>query len=52
MDVAERRPGARAARLAIFHWIIRYNTRRMHSALGYRSPIEYEHRSINLAIAA
>lgn len=49
---AKRWPGPRAARLAVFRWITRYNTRRLHSALGYRSPIDYEHRSANLAIAA
>jgi transposase InsO family protein len=49
---AKRWPGARAARLAVFRWITRYNTRRLHSALGYRSPLDYEHRSANLAIAA
>jgi transposase InsO family protein len=49
---AKRWPGARAARLAVFRWITRYNTRRLHSTLGYRSPVDYEHRSANLAIAA
>ena len=49
---AKRRPGARAARLAVFRWITRHNTRRLHCALGYRSPIDYEHRSTNLATAA
>ena len=49
---AKRWPGAHAARLAVFRWITRYNTRRLHSALGYRSPLDYEHRSANLAIAA
>jgi transposase InsO family protein len=49
---AKRWPGARAARLAVFRWATRYNTRRLHSALGYRSPVEYEHRSATLATAA
>jgi len=49
---AKRWPGARAARLAVFRWVTRYNTRRLHSALGYRSPVDYEHRSATLAIAA
>jgi transposase InsO family protein len=49
---AKRWPGARAARLAVFRWATRYNTRRRHSALGNRSPVDYEHRSATLAIAA
>ncbi|MEV0533959.1 IS3 family transposase [Kitasatospora sp. NPDC050463] len=36
-------PGRAAARTAIFEWIeARYNLRRLHSSLGYRSPAEYE----------
>jgi transposase InsO family protein len=49
---AKRWPGARAARLAVFRWATRYNTRRLHSALGHHSPIDYEHRSATLATAA
>jgi transposase InsO family protein len=49
---AKRWPGARATRLAVFRWITRYNTRRLRSALDYHSPIDYEHRSATLAIAA
>lgn len=49
---AKRWPGARAARLAVFRWVTRYNTRRLHSALDYHSPIDYEHRSATLATAA
>jgi transposase InsO family protein len=49
---AKRWPGARAARLAVFRWVTRYNTRRRHSALGQQSPITYEQRSTTLAIAA
>ncbi|WP_234355899.1 IS3 family transposase [Kitasatospora aureofaciens] len=49
---AKRWPGARAARLAVFRWITRYNTRRRHSALNYLSPIEFEQRSVTLALAA
>lgn len=30
------------ARLAIFEWIVWYNTERLHSSLGYMSPREYE----------
>ncbi|MCA9831456.1 MAG: IS3 family transposase [Acidimicrobiales bacterium] len=30
------------ARRAIFAWINRYNTRRLHSSLGYRSPTTWE----------
>lgn len=33
---------AREARLDAFRWLHRYNTRRRHSRLGYRSPIAYE----------
>ncbi len=33
------------ARRAIFGWINRYNTRRLHSSLGYRSPIDWETQS-------
>jgi transposase InsO family protein len=49
---AKRWPGARAARLSVFRWITRYNTRRRHSALNYLSPIEFEQRSVTLALAA
>jgi transposase InsO family protein len=49
---AKRWPGTRAARLAVFRRVTRYNTRRPHSALGHRSPVDYEHRSATLAIAA
>jgi transposase InsO family protein len=33
---------AREARLAVFGWAHRYNTRRRHSHLGQTSPIDYE----------
>jgi transposase InsO family protein len=33
---------AREARLAVFGWAHRYNTRRRHSHLGQMSPIDYE----------
>jgi transposase InsO family protein len=32
----------REARLDAFRWLNRYNTRRRHSRLGPRSPIDYE----------
>jgi transposase InsO family protein len=35
---------AREARLAVFGWTHRYNTRRRHSHLGHMSPIDYENR--------
>jgi len=41
--VARYRFATRAnARRAIFVWINRYNTRRLHSSLDYRSPIDWE----------
>jgi transposase InsO family protein len=49
---AKRWPTARAARLAVFAWVTRYNTRRRHSALGQQSPFNYEQRSTTLASAA
>jgi transposase InsO family protein len=49
---AKHWPGARATRLAVFRWVTRYNTRRLHSALDYHSSVDYEHRSAILAIAA
>ncbi|WP_147945423.1 IS3 family transposase [Microbispora sp. CSR-4] len=45
-------PSARAARLAVFAWITRYNTRRRHSSLGYLSPIDYEQQPDKVLIAA
>lgn len=48
--------GARSARLTVFRWLTRYNTRRRHSANGQLSPVDYEHRheqaSATLALAA
>ncbi|MFE2710379.1 IS3 family transposase [Streptomyces mirabilis] len=44
--------GAREARLAVFRWATRYNTRRRHSRLGQISPITYEQRSTTLTTAA
>lgn len=48
----KRCSGAREARLAVFRWVTRYNTRRRHSTLGYISPIAFEQRSVTLATAA
>ncbi|MFD5513901.1 integrase core domain-containing protein, partial [Streptomyces sp. NPDC127051] len=44
--------GAREARLAVFRWATRCNTRRRHSRLGQTSPITCEQRSTTLADAA
>jgi len=41
-----------AARLAVFSWITRYNTRRRHSANGHLSPAAYEQRSGTVHLAA
>ncbi|WP_329536770.1 IS3 family transposase (plasmid) [Streptomyces sp. NBC_01450] len=48
----KRWTGAREARLAVFRWATRYNTRRRHSRLGQISPIAFEQRSTTLAAAA
>lgn len=48
----KRWDGAREARLAVFRWATRYNTRRRHSRLDQISPIAYEQRSTTLATAA
>jgi transposase InsO family protein len=45
-------PSAREARLSVFAWITRYNTRRRHSSLGYLSPIDYEQQLDKVLIAA
>ena len=47
-----RMPSPPDARLAVFRWVTRYNTRRLRSALDYRSPVEYKRRSATLAIDA
>lgn len=49
---ARRWPTPRAARLAVFRWITRYNTRRRHSTLGHLSPIDYEHQPDTVLKAA
>jgi putative transposase len=30
------------ARAAVFRWLVWYNEHRLHSALNYRPPVEYE----------
>lgn len=42
-------PDEHTARLAVFGWAHRYNTRRRHSRLGQRSPIDYENALIGLS---
>ncbi|NMM83086.1 transposase, partial [Rhodococcus sp. SRB_17] len=51
---AQRWESPRAARLAVFRWITRYNTRRRHSYCNYLSPADYEnaHTSDSLQQAA
>jgi transposase InsO family protein len=49
---AKHWPSARAARLSVFAWIIRYNTRRRHSSLGYLSPVDYEQQPDKVLFAA
>jgi transposase InsO family protein len=43
---------ARHARLQVFRWINRYNTRRRHSTLGQTSPITYEQQAAKMPLAA
>jgi putative transposase len=48
-----RFPSRRAAKTAIFDYLETfYNTRRLHSALGYRSPVDYEEDRIEGANVA
>ena len=51
---APRWESPRAARLAVFRWITRYNTRRRHSYCDYLSPADYEtaHATDTMARAA
>ena len=49
---AKRWGSARQARLAVFAWITRYNTRRRHSSLNYLSPINYEQQTDKVLLAA
>jgi transposase InsO family protein len=45
-------PSAGTARLSVFAWITRYNTRRRHSSLGYLSPNDYEQQPDKVLLAA
>jgi transposase InsO family protein len=38
--------------LAVFKWITRYNTRRRHSTLDYRNPIDYEQQTTDRVLLA
>ena len=38
---------ARELELATSSWVAWYNSRRLHSSLGYRTPIEYENAYYN-----
>jgi transposase InsO family protein len=49
---AKRWAGARAARLSVFGWITRCNTRRCHSSLAQISPITFAQRTTTLTTAA
>lgn len=49
---APRFASARHARLTVFRWINRYNTRRRHSTLGQVSPITYEQHTAKLPLSA
>ena len=49
----ERWSTHRAARQAVFEWIeIFYNRQRLHSSLGYATPVEFEERMQPMPIAA
>lgn len=39
---AKRWADAQTCRREVFRWITRYNARRRHSALGHRSPLDFE----------
>jgi transposase InsO family protein len=38
----ERFISVRAAKDAVMNWILWYNQKRMHSTIGYQSPVEFE----------
>lgn len=48
----KRWPISKTARIAVFSWINRYNTRRRHSANGYLNPLVYENRTAIMELAA
>ncbi|SDS13415.1 Integrase core domain-containing protein [Brevibacterium sandarakinum] len=39
---AKRWDTAAQCRREVFRWLIRYNSRRRHSGLGYRAPVDFE----------
>lgn len=50
---ARRRASKEERRAEVFRWIVRYNNRRKHSSLGYKSPLDFEHDfEIMMEIAA
>lgn len=42
----------RAAKDAVIHWILWYNQKRMHSTIGYRSPVEFEQAWLQVQLEA
>jgi len=42
----------RAAKDAVIHWILWYNQERMHSTIGYRSPVEFEQAWLQVQLEA